>query len=281
MLTDFFPGPIDYLVIGHLTADLTLEGPALGGTASYAALTAQALGLRVGIVTAVGGEVSLEPLAELPVAGIRAEQSTTYENIQTQAGRMQIVHYIAPPLALHMVPPAWKEAPIVHLGPVANEIDLSFLRAFQQNQLVLTPQGWLRGFERTGKVYAAEWPEAAFVLQKARATVISLEDIEGDESRLEEMAAACHVLVVTEAANGARLYWNGDIYHEPAPEMDAVSTVGAGDIFAAAFFTHLHATHDPLSALHFATHLASLSVTREGLASIPTPEEIQACLMSV
>ncbi len=43
--------PVDYLVIGHLTRDLTNQGPRLGGTAAYSALTAQALGMRAGIVT--------------------------------------------------------------------------------------------------------------------------------------------------------------------------------------------------------------------------------------
>ena len=40
--------PVDYLVIGHLSCDITPEGPRLGGTAAYAALTSHALGLRVG-----------------------------------------------------------------------------------------------------------------------------------------------------------------------------------------------------------------------------------------
>ena len=51
--------PVDYLMIGHLTLDAANGGPSLGGTAAYSALTAQALGLRVGIVTAWGGEISL------------------------------------------------------------------------------------------------------------------------------------------------------------------------------------------------------------------------------
>jgi hypothetical protein len=45
--------PIDYLVIGHLTQDIIPDGFRLGGTAAYSALTARALGLRVGIVTSV------------------------------------------------------------------------------------------------------------------------------------------------------------------------------------------------------------------------------------
>jgi hypothetical protein len=46
--------PVDYLVIGHVAHDLTPQGPRLGGTAAYSALTARALGYRAGIVTACG-----------------------------------------------------------------------------------------------------------------------------------------------------------------------------------------------------------------------------------
>jgi sugar/nucleoside kinase (ribokinase family) len=60
------PEPVDYLVIGHLTVDLTPSGPALGGSASYAALTARALGLRVGVVTAWGNEIELSVLRDIP-----------------------------------------------------------------------------------------------------------------------------------------------------------------------------------------------------------------------
>ena len=43
--------PIDYLVIGHITTDLTDAGFRLGGTATFSSLTANALGHSVGIVT--------------------------------------------------------------------------------------------------------------------------------------------------------------------------------------------------------------------------------------
>ena len=41
----------DYLVIGHITADVVPGGTTPGGTALYAARTAARLGLRVAIVT--------------------------------------------------------------------------------------------------------------------------------------------------------------------------------------------------------------------------------------
>ena len=54
--------PVDYLVIGHVTQDVLPNGFALGGTASYSALTAKAAGLRVGIVTSCDPNLSLPEL---------------------------------------------------------------------------------------------------------------------------------------------------------------------------------------------------------------------------
>ena len=57
----------DYLLIGHMTADLTPEGKRrLGGTVSYAARTAHAFGLRVRLLSsAAQGEPLLDELAAI------------------------------------------------------------------------------------------------------------------------------------------------------------------------------------------------------------------------
>ena len=81
--------PVDYLVIGHLSCDITPDGPRLGGTAAYAALTAHALGLRVGVVTAWGGEVPLDALDGVKVQIVPTQRSTTFENKNTPTGRLQ------------------------------------------------------------------------------------------------------------------------------------------------------------------------------------------------
>ena len=96
--------PINYLIIGHLTRDLTTAGPRIGGTAAYAALTAHALGLRVGIVTSWGAEIPLGLLRRIPVANFSTEHSSTFENIYTPEGRVQILHHLAPKLEYFMVP---------------------------------------------------------------------------------------------------------------------------------------------------------------------------------
>lgn len=274
-------GPVDYLVIGHLTCDLTPAGPRLGGTAAYSALTARALGLRVGVVSAWGGEVPLDILDGVQVSLRPTDHSTTFENVYTSEGRHQFVHHVAPDLSLDQIPPAWSNAPIIHVGPIAGEGKSLADGQFHSSLLGFTPQGWLRAWTEDGRVHPGPWQEAAEMLPKASAAVLSIEDVGGDEEQIELMANSCKVLAVTEGSAGARLYWNGDLRRFYAPRIKELDATGAGDIFAAAFFWRLHVTRDPWAAARFATHLASFSVQRKGLEGIPTQAEIQTCLVEV
>ncbi len=273
--------PVDYLLIGHITVDITPEGLRLGGTVTYSALMAQALGLRVGVVTSWAGEIPLGPLSSIPVINFPTDRSTTFENVYTAEKRVQYIHHIAPRLDYYQVPEAWRSAPIVHLAPIAQEVEPSLARNFPTAMIGVTPQGWLRGWDGAGRVHDAEWPEARYVLERSGAAVISLDDVRRDESRIEEMASACRILVVTEGPRGARLYWNGDVRRFRAPIVNVVDPTGAGDIFATAFFSRLHATRDPWEATRFGVQLASISVTRPSLQGIPTAEEIQECMIEV
>ncbi len=281
MLKRQHPAPIDYLLIGHLTRDLTPQGYQVGGTVAYAALTARRLGKRVGIVTSHADDFYAPVLEGIPVVTLPAEYSTTFENTETPAGRRQHVLARAQPLDYPHIPETWMQTPIVHLAPVAQEVSPNLARYFPDSFLGVTPQGWLREWDAGGRVRAGEWPEARFVLGNASAAVFSLEDINGDESRIEELIHACPVIVVTEGAEGARVYWHSDVRRFRPPPVEVVDTTGAGDIFAAAFFIRLHHTQDPWEAARFATRLASFSVTRRGLAGIPTPQEIESTAVEV
>jgi sugar/nucleoside kinase (ribokinase family) len=268
--------PIDYLAVGHIACDLTPSGNQLGGTIAYASLTAHALGQRTGIITAAGEEVSLIPINPILRAGIDVRQSTTFENRTTSTGRTQILHHHAPMLHPDMIPAPWRDTALVHLGPIVHEINPELLDCFPNSFIGLTPQGWLRQWDDTGRITPGEWPEYAEVLSKADAAVLSLEDVGGDETRIEKMAECIPILVVTEGERGARLFLEGiatRIHTHPIPEADAT---GAGDIFAAVFFIHLHRTSDPFEAARFATYLAAHSVTRPGLDGIPDLGEIHA-----
>ena len=276
------PEPVDYLVIGHVAHDLTPEGPRLGGTVAYSALTARALGLRVGIVTSVGPETSLESLKDIPILSIESPQSTTFENIYTKQGRLQYLRAQATQIDFDLVLETWRRASIIHLGPLANEMQPILPQGFSPTLLGITPQGWMRKWDAEGRVSPTEWTDKAeAALARASAVVISREDVGGDDEVIEHMAHQTRVLAVTEGAAGAVLYWNGDRRRFRAPEMQEVDATGAGDVFAAAFFVRLLKTRDPWEATRFATLIASRSVTRIGLAGIPTAQEIEACAMEI
>jgi len=273
--------PVDYLVIGHVAHDLAPEGPRLGGTAAYSALTAQALGLRVGVVTAAGPETSLAALNDIPVVSLESPRSTTFENIYNEHGRIQYVRAQATRIDFQRVPESWRGASIMHLGPIANEMDSILPENFFPALLGLSPQGWMRQWGADARVSSTRWENADAALSRAGAVVISRDDVNGDDEMIEHMAHQTRVLAVTEAAAGAVLYWNGDRRRFRAPRTPEADATGAGDIFATAFFARLLATRDPWEATRFATLVASRSITRVGLNGIPTPREIEECKMEV
>lgn len=273
--------PVDYLVIGHITKDLIPGGYTLGGTVSYAAHTARAIGLRVGVVTSCGPDIEIPQTPGIQYAVFPAEQSTTFENRQTENGRVQTLFARAAQLDLSCVPEAWRKTPIVHIAPVAREIDSNLLRSFSSSFVGITPQGFLRDWDKAGRVFPTEWPEASFILEYANAAVLSIEDVQGEEEVLEDMLASVRILVVTEGAHGSRLFWNGDVRRFRPPHREELEPTGAGDIFATSFFIRMSQTRDPWEAARFATQLAANSVTRVGLAGIPTTEEIHSALMEV
>ena len=273
--------PVEYLAIGHAAHDLTADGARLGGTVAYSTLTARALGVKAGIVTAVGKETPLDALNGIPVVSIETPNSTIFENIYTRTGRVQYLRAQATRIDFNSVPKPWRKAGIIHLGPIANEMDTVLPDDFSPAFLGVTPQGWMRTWDAEGRVSRAEWSNAESILQKANAVVISREDVNGDNEIIEQMAHQTRMLVVTEAAEGCVLHWNGDRRRFRALNVNEVDATGAGDIFAAAFFIRLFNTRDPWEAARFATLVASYSVTRVGLDGIPTAEEIEECKMEV
>ena len=273
--------PVDYLAVGHVAADITSTGIQLGGTVSYSALTARALGLRVGIVTSSGEGAPLGALDGIHIVNVPSEHSTTFENVKTTNGRRQTLHHQAAPILLDHIPQVWRSAPIIHLAPIAREIESSLSEKLSGSLVGITPQGWMRTWDENGQVAACAWENSEQALRHAGAVVMSVEDVNRDLELVEMMAHETRILCLTEAEAGAVLYWNGDRRRFRPTAVEEVDGTGAGDIFAAAFFVRLYSTRDPWEAARFATQLAARSVTRVGLNGIPTSQEIEECLMEV
>ena len=273
--------PIEYLTIGHMTADLTDSGIRLGGTVTFSGLTARALGLHPGIITSHTPDLDRTALSDIWVKNKAAKENTTFKNISDGSHRKQFLYHQANPITMADIPDFSPPPAILHLGPVANEVDPNILSLFPGSMKCLTPQGWFRHTNSDNEVKLRAWEDAETYLAQADAAVISQEDVQYDEKTIANMASVVPVFVVTENYKGARVYWHNDARYFKAPEVKYQEDTGAGDIFATAFFYRYMKTKDPWEAGRFAVLLASWSVTRSGLDSIPTPHEIKRATIEV
>ncbi|MFQ5420712.1 MAG: PfkB family carbohydrate kinase [Anaerolineae bacterium] len=259
---------LDYLVIGHASKDLTPAGVQIGGTVSFSGQTAPVLGCRTAVLTSTGPDLDIAAaLPHVTLQNIPAITSTTFENVYAAAGRTQTLHSRAQPITAAHIPADWQRASIVHLGPVANEVDPDIIHLFSNSLIGLTPQGWLRGWDADGRVHPQPWPQAEQILPHAAAVILSREDL-ADETVLEQFRQWSPLLVLTDGYRGCTVFLGDESRHILAPPVEEVEPTGAGDIFAAAFLIRLWQTAgNPWEAARFANEIAAQSVTQVGLAA--------------
>ena len=267
----------DFLVIGHVTKDLQEDGYTIGGTVTFASLTARNLGQRTAVVTRASPDLELNPIYQgIEVLCLPSPVTSTFQNLYSANGtRTQYLRAVADPIAAEDIPPAWREAKIVLLGPLTNELKESIARIFPHSLIGVTPQGWMRRWDGDGRVFPKHWEDAAEVLDYARVVVFSEDDVQRDEDVIQTYARQAEILVVTMGARGARVYHRGEVRHFPAFETVEVDPTGAGDVFAAAYLIELARSGDPYAAAHFANCVASFVVEKPGTEGIPSLEQVE------
>jgi hypothetical protein len=268
----------EFVTVGYVCQDIVPGGYALGGTASYSAVTARNLGQRAGVVTSVGPDLDLDAaLPGVQVANHAAPATTTFENIYTYDGRRQFIRALANHIHCHDVPPAWRAAPVVHLGPLAQEMDHDIVHCFSADSLIgVGPQGWLRQWDDTGHVSFTPWEPSQDVLRRVNVLVLSEMDLPDPERVVREWGDLIQHIVITRAERGATVYSQGDACHYPARPARQVDPTGAGDVFGAAFLIRLHETGDPCEAARFANATASFSIEGPGVSGIPGRPTVDA-----
>jgi sugar/nucleoside kinase (ribokinase family) len=274
---------LDYLLIGHATADLTPAGRLLGGTVSFAARTLKAFDMRVGVLTsAASNEPLLDELTPYLAEKIilPADSTSTFENIYTPEGRIQYIRGVASKITRQDIPASWLSTPLVHLAPLTDEVDPQIALDFPDATVMLTLQGWLRRWDADGRVRFKRWFDPA-ILEHIDIVVFSEEDIVEAPELEAEFAQAVQHLFVTRAEHGGTYYHYGEAMNYDTPRVELVHPTGAGDVFAASLLAGFHLLGDITLATHLAAHLAAISVTRVGLESAPTAEEVKLALSQV
>ncbi|HID51042.1 MAG TPA: hypothetical protein EYP41_03270 [Anaerolineae bacterium] len=259
---------IDYLLIGHITRDLTPEGDVVGGTAAYSGRIGQALGLKTAVLTSCQPDYpGLQELADLDAVVVPAEATTTFENIYTPDGRQQTIYSVANRITNQDVPEAWKKAKIVHLAPVADEVDPEIMRQFPDSLIGMTPQGWMRQWDENGRISPKEWPGAEKYFGLADIVIVSQEDLLSTDMLFQYWAWS-NILVLTGGIKGCIVFYGDKAQYVPTIPVAEVDATGAGDTFATAFMFWYDKTGDPVESARFANTMASHSVTRSGIENV-------------
>jgi sugar/nucleoside kinase (ribokinase family) len=295
----------DYLLIGHITADVLDDGEiVLGGTALYSALTAARLGATVAVLTrgVFGQEVAgmkvpgLDQFAgDVQIIVQDADVPTTFENHYLGSRRHQVVRHWAGPIDLRGLPPHWRNAKIVHLGPIADEIDPRHITGLTTGFLGVTPQGWMRDWprERGGRVQHTPLRLPVDLVNRIDCAIVSDEEIFQARDVIERVAER-RMSVVTRGPEGASIYHSMrpeevenlrpgakqfHIIDLPGINVKVKSLTGAGDVFAAAYFMKAsERTSSAMEAGRFANAVAGLSLREVGVSSVPTRDEIDRAI---
>ena len=269
--------PESYLAVGHVVIDVLESGERRpGGTALYSALQAARLGLAATIVTrGVPAEVeaALEPWAtELELTVQPSEATTTLATTGTGTARRQRVLAWAGPVELGSLP----DAAILHLAPVAAELSGEAPGGWRF--VGLTPQGLARGWERPGAAIAAREAPSALVTAAGRCDAIVLSEQERDSCAAlvrRGLGGGAAVAVTAGPDDTELILADGTTRRLPVGAVEqAVDDLGAGDVYAAAFFARLAAGAEPVQAAGFAHAAAALRLRGIGPGAIATAAEL-------
>lgn len=266
----------DFLVVGHVTKDLYPGGHRLGGSASYSALTAANLGRKVALLTSAGPDLELsDAFRGIDVRVLSSTATTTFENRYQGEKQVQFLRAVAGVIRARDLPPSWYGVPIVHIAPVAQEVDPSLISSLRSPLIGVTPQGWMRRWKEDGWVESVPWEAAEQLLPHIQVVVLSEADLPQDEGLIDAYAQRVLILVVTLGERGSRVHSRQGWRWVPPFPARVVDPTGAGDVFAAAFLINFAKTGDAFLAARYASCAASFALEQEGTAGLPGLAKIE------
>jgi hypothetical protein len=275
---------MDYLGIGHVTEDLWQDGSkSPGGGVMFASRAAMSWLKHVTVLTAAACD--FDHAMAMPGVDVRCVPSANtaqFENIYTDAGRKQRVVPCPTRLGPQHLTDDLLACPLIHIAPVDNEVEIDIIFCFPPDAFIgVAPQGWMRRWDDDGFVFTQPWEDAARVLHRANAAVISEEDVAHDWDLLRHWAGMTRILAVTLGAKGCMLFIDGEPTHVPPADVDPIDPTGAGDAFTASLFIALSQGASPLTAAHLANCIAGHSVTHTARNWFPTREDVLQCVAQV
>jgi pfkB family carbohydrate kinase len=274
----------DYTTVGHVTADAMADGSRRpGGGAFYSALQASRLGKRARIVTrGVRAEIEqlLAPFAgELELDVASAPHTTTLQTSIVGRRRSQRILAWAGEIGEQVD----VDTDILHLAPVARETG-----AYWQGRagfVGLTPQGLVRSWSGLGSPIVPCALALALLPERCDAIVISSDErdscaalLASRENGEADPPPGMPLIAVTDSDAPTELYLPGG--RSARVQVRTVAhpcdDIGAGDVFAAAFFVALSEGSTPERAASLANAAAAVRIAGDGPQAIGDRATIEA-----
>ncbi len=272
----------DYTTVGHVTADVMSDGTRRpGGSAFYSALQAARLGKRTLILTrGVPGEIEelLEPYrSELELHTLSATETTTLQTRGYGLDRSQRMLAWAGAIEEDLV----LDTSILHLAPVARETP----RRWQGDAgfVGLTPQGLVREWAGENHEIRPSPPDPERIPVSCEAIVLSEVERASCAELIADAARAGTTVAVTAGAAATTILLAGDrtLTVDVPPVEGPRDDVGAGDVFAAAFFIALQEGRAAGAAAGFANAAAAVRLAGAGAQAIGARAAIEARLRAL
>jgi sugar/nucleoside kinase (ribokinase family) len=266
-------------VIGSATVDEIIQGNArtlqLGGVVTYAGLTFRRFGVETLVVTNVAGKdrAILDALSREEVRLYRGSSSRTTRFVNRVEGdaRTQELPQVAEPIRRKQIEGILKGLFHVHIGALhPDDIDLKVFECIRTAGLLASAdiQGYVR-FSDEGRVIQRVSERAEIVLQ-----LVSV--LKADERELQALTSFFGVdasklirqfeieeMLVTAGSRGGYLLTKEEeiIPYRARIVQDPRSTVGAGDVFFAAYLAErYYCRRDIRTSLDSASELAARQV---------------------
>jgi sugar/nucleoside kinase (ribokinase family) len=280
------------LVAGFITID-TIQLPvrqvtSVGGPPCYAGLICARFGHTVTPLTKVGGDFPDEQgvwLARNGIvlrAGDRSSKPTTRFRIDNSAGnRTLYLSARCEDLTASQIPPDTRfNAALV--SPLAGEVSPGLLTEISSRSdfTFLDPQGYVRTFDRQGKVSFAPVTDRSIL---AKLDAIKMDRTEAEmltgksdpREALEKISSiGLHRGIVTQGGEDCFVLDGSRIYRVEVPKAAVLDSTGAGDILSGATVSWYLKTRNFLRSACFGIAASSLSLHMIALAKVDLPMSV-------
>ena len=279
---DARPEPV--LIVGAVTWDVVQGASRLqrvpGGSATFAARTATALGVQAHVLILAGDDANLDAFAGHHLTVARAERTMTLEHRFEDGRRHQrVLAHPGRTLRPSDLPSHWPPSYTMIIGPlVPDDMDvMAFLDLPGPDETAVIAQGIQRRISHDGTMHDLDVVSAGLFHAARPNVALCLSAEETDrwpDGSLEVLVRRAVRVVRTLGAEGAEIRTARGTHHIAPLPAEVVDTTGAGDVFATALILAMRAGEDVAGRL--AAACAAACMERRGSAPLPARSELEA-----